>query len=350
MGEERRGLPRAVTATSIRTKRIERISIIVPMYNEAAHVDHLVDDIAAQDFDGEIEILVADGASSDGSAELLQASAARAGLELTTVPNPDRWVSHGLNRCIRRCTGDLIVRLDCHSRYPPDYLRSSAAAAEETGAAAVGGVSTPVGHTPTERAVACALDSPFGGVHWTRHGESPMRVEVDNFYCGAFRPEALRRAGLFDETLVRNQDDELNYRIRATGGTLVLDTAIRSLYCPRGRYSRAFRQYYEYGLWKIPVMSKHRRVLSARSLAPIGLVGSVALLIPAALWSRGARQVLAAEVGLYAAAAIGFAAESVRRRGEPLQLLPRVASSFPTLHLGYGVGMLVGLLRAASRR
>lgn len=97
-------------------------------------------------------------------------------------------------------------------------------------------------------------------------------------------------------------------------------------------------------------MSKHRRVLSARSLAPIGLVGSVALLTPAALWSRGARQALAAELGLYAVAALGFAVESVRRRGEPLQLLPRVASSFPALHVGYGVGMLVGLLRAASRR
>jgi glycosyltransferase involved in cell wall biosynthesis len=338
-----------VTVAPTRTGKVEKISIIAPMYNEAAHVEHLVEDIAAQDFDGAVEVFVADGASTDGSAEALRATADRAGLELTIVPNPERWVSHGLNRCIRRCTGDLIVRLDCHSRYPPDYLRRSAAAAEETGAAAVGGVPVPVGRTLTERAVACALDSPFGGVHWTRHGGTATRVEVDNFYCGAFRPEALDRSGLFDESLVRNQDDELNYRIRATGGTLVLDTSIRSVIFPRSRYSRAFRQYYEYGLWKIPVMSKHRNVLSGRSLAPLGLVGSLALLAPAAVWSRGARHLLAAEAAVYAVAAVGFGAESVRRRGEPLRLLPRVVSSFPTFHIGYGVGMLVGLFRATRR-
>ena len=328
---------------------VARISVVVPMYNEADHVGHLVADLAAQDFEGEVEVLVADGASTDASATLLAAAAEAAGLELTIVPNPSRWVSPGLNACIARCTGDLIVRLDCHSRYPRDYLRRSARAAEETGAWAVGGVPVPVGRTPMERAVACALDGPFGGAHWTRNAGRAERTEVDNFYCGAFRPVAFQRAGLFDETLVRNQDDELNFRIRQAGGRLVLDPAIRSEYVPRGDFRGLARQYYQYGVWKIPVMLKHQRVLSGRSLAPAGLVGSLLLLVAAATRSRKARRLLAAEAGLYAGAATVFAAQSIARRGEPNRLLPRVAASFPTMHLGYGIGMIAGIVRTLRR-
>lgn len=329
--------------------RVDRLSVIVPMYNEALHVDHLVDDLAAQDFDGTVEMLVADGASDDGSAALLEAAAARAGLPLTILSNPSRWVSPGLNQCISRSTGNLIVRLDCHSRYPPDYLRRCAEAATETGAWGVGGVPNPVGRTATERAVACALDGPFGGAHWTRHGGRPERTEVDNFYCGAFRPAAFERAGLFDESLVRNQDDELNFRIRKAGGRLILDPAIRSEYFPRGSFRGLWRQYYQYGLWKIPVMMKHRRVLSARSMAPAALAGSLALLAPVAGRSRLARRLLLAQTGAYLVASGAFAAEATARRREPLRLLPRVAVAYPTMHVGYAVGLLAGLVRLARR-
>lgn len=325
--------------------RIARLSVIVPMYNEAAHVDHLVADLAAQDFDGEVEIIVADGASTDGSAERLENAAAGAGLDVTIVPNPSRWVSPGLNACIALCTGDLIVRLDCHSHYPSDYLRRSAEAAQETGAWAVGGVPTPVGRTPMERAVACALDGPFGGAHWTRNGGRPERTEVDNFYCGAFRPLAFERAGLFDETLVRNQDDELNYRIRHAGGQLILDPAIQSEIVPRGDFRGLARQYYQYGVWKIPVMLKHQRVLSGRSLAPAGLVASLALLALLATRSGKARGLLAIETGIYAASATTFATRSIRRRGESPRLFPRVVASFPTMHFGYGIGLIAGIVR-----
>jgi succinoglycan biosynthesis protein ExoA len=328
---------------------IGRLSVIVPMYNEAQHVQHLVDDLAAQDFAGTVEVFVADGASDDGSAALLEAAAERAGLSLTILPNPSRWVSPGLNRCIARCTGDLIIRLDCHSRYPPDYLRRSAEAAIETDAWAVGGVPTPVGRTETERAVACALDGPFGGAHWTRNVGKPERTEVDNFYCGAFRPVAFERAGLFDESLVRNQDDELNFRIRQAGGRLVLDPAIRSEYVPRGSFRSLWRQYYQYGLWKIPVMMKHRRILSARSMAPAALAGSLALLAAAAPRSSVAGRLLLVQSAAYLLASTAFAAEATARRREPLRLLPRVAAAYPTMHVGYAAGLLAGLVRIVRR-
>lgn len=339
----------AAPSLDVHAGPVARISVIVPMYNEAAHIGHLVDDLVAQDYEGDVEILVADGASTDDSGALLHRAAREAGLDVTIVPNPARWVSPGLNACIARCRGDLIVRLDCHSRYPSDYLRRSARAAEETGAWAVGGVPVPVGRTSMERAVACALDGPFGGAHWTRNAERPERTDVDNFYCGAFRPVVFERAGLFDEALVRNQDDELNLRIRLAGGRLVLDPAIRSQYYPRDTFRGLARQYYQYGLWKIPVMLKHQRVLSGRSLAPAGLASSVLVLAAGATRSRRARRLLAAEACLYAGAAAIFAARSIERRGESHRLLPRVAASFPIMHLGYGAGMLAGIVRTLRR-
>ncbi len=326
-------------------RRIRRVSVVSPMLNEADHVEDLVADLAAQDYDGALEVLVADGGSRDGSVERLRSAGERAGLPVAILDNPEGWVSHGLNRCIRASTGDLIVRLDCHSRYPPDYLRRCVAASEETGADNVGGVFIPTGRTPMQRAVACAADNPFGGVHWTRH-DSDDRVEVDTVPYGAFRPEAFQRAGLFDESLLRNQDDEFNLRLRLAGGRIVLDPSIRIFYVPRGSFRRLFRQYYEYGRWKAPVMKKHGRPTSARSLVPGAFVGSVAVLSLLAPWVRAALVLLVAELALYALAALVFGVVCIRRRRESWRLLPRVVAVFPTLHVGHGIGMLVGWPRA----
>jgi succinoglycan biosynthesis protein ExoA len=326
---------------------IRSVTVIAPMRDEAAHVDGFVADLAAQDFDGSLQVLVADGGSSDGSVALLEAAARRAGLSLRVLPNPAGWVSPGLNACVAEATGDLIVRLDCHSRYPPDYVRRCVRTAEETGAWNVGGQVTPVGETTMERAVACAMDSPFGGIGWTRTAGAQRPVEVDTVTFGAFRPEAFRTAGLFDEELVRNQDDEFNLRLRRAGGRIVLDPAITVRYRPRGSLSAVWRQYYEYGLWKVPVMRKHRRVLTARSLAPLAFVASLSTLAMAAPAVAPARRLLAAELSLYLGAAGCFALRAVRRRGEPATLLPLVAATFATFHAGYGAGMASGLLRAA---
>ncbi len=329
---------------------IERVSVIVPLLNEADHVERLARDIATQDFRGELEVLIADGGSEDGSVERLRSAAEGLGLDLMLLRNPDGTVSAGLNACIERARGDLIVRLDCHSQYPTDYIRLCVAAISETGALNVGGVVTPGGRTATERAVACAMDSPFGGIGWTRHGGGSERVEVDTVTFGAFRPEAFRRAGLFDESLVRSQDDEFNLRLRRAGGRIVLDPSIRVRYIPRGSFEALARQYWQYGFWKIAVMRKHRRVVSGRSLAPPALAFSLALLLPAALLSRRPRRVLALETLAYGAAAAFFGAAGVARRRESWRLLPRVITAFPVLHLGYGIGMWAGATRAFASR
>lgn len=331
-------------------QRIGRVSIVIPMRNEARHVPRLVDDLAHQDYDGELEVIVADGASIDGSAALLEAHAEKAGLALTVVDNPEQAVSTGLNRCIALARGDLIIRMDCHSRFPDNYVRRCVEAAEETDAWNVGGRVVPHGETAMERAVAAAMNSPFGGIGWTRHGGSPERVEVDTVTFGAFRPHVFSTVGLFDETLVRDQDDELNFRIRRAGGRIVLDPSIVTHYTPRGTWRGVFRQYFEYGLWKVAVMRKHRAVLGARSLAPVAFVGSTAALALAATVSRRSRFVFGAEAAAYTAGATAFGVLALRRHEAPARLLPRVMATFAAFHIGYGSGMAAGIARNLRHR
>ncbi len=329
---------------------IGRVSVVAPMYNEADHIEDVVADVAAQDFEGELEFIVADGESTDGSAELLRAAAERHGLDVRVIDNPDRWVSHGLNAAVRAATGDLVVRIDCHSRYPSDYVRRCVNAAAETGADNVGGVLVAKGRTPTQRAAACAMSSPFGGIGWSRHDSHGDRVEVDTVPFGAFRPAAFRRAGLFDESLVRNQDDEFNLRLRQAGGRIVRDPSIMLEYTPRGTFRGLYRQYFEYGRWKVPVMLKHRRIVSLRSLAPAALVASFVTLTVLSIVTHHALALLLAELGAYTAGATIFGVRAVRSRRESWRLLPRVVAVFPTIHLAYGFGMAAGWLRAGLTR
>jgi succinoglycan biosynthesis protein ExoA len=327
---------------------IRRVSIIAPMWNERAHVDHFVADVAAQDFHGEIELIVADGASTDGSPELLRAAAERAGLDLTLVDNPRRIVAPGLNLCLRQAKGDLIVRLDCHARYPADYVSSCVRVSEETGAWNVGGLFEVDAVTPFARAFAAALETPFGGHNWTRRrGE---RHDADTVFCGAFRPIVFERVGGYDEEIAVAEVEDLNVRIRRAGGRVVYDPSITLLYSPRPDLRSLVTQYYRYGLNKVSVTAKHRRPPSGRSVAPLAFVGTLALLGAASPASATARRLLGLEAAVYGAGALVFGVAGIRKRQEEVRLLPTVVALLPAMHLAHGAGGLHGWVRELRKR
>lgn len=191
------------------------------------------------------------------------------------------------------------------------------------------------------------MDSPFGGIHWTRHGDSG-RFDVDTVPYGAFRPRAFEIAGLFDESLVRNQDDEFNLRLRRAGGRIVLDPSIRIFYTPRGSFRRLFRQYFEYGLWKPAVMRKHGRVVSVRSLAPILFLVSLVGLAVLAVFNHLALVLLEVETSLYLLGAVVFGVIALRAKRERLRMLPRLVAAFVTFHVAYGIGMAAGWFRRSG--
>jgi succinoglycan biosynthesis protein ExoA len=332
-----------VKVSKRRIVEIRSVTLVAPMRNERRHVGNFVADVAAQDYSGALDVIVADGRSDDGSVEALESAGRRAGIRLRVIDNPGIYVSAALNRCIAASTGDLVVRLDLHTRYPPGYVRMLVETAEVTGAWNVGGITSPLGITPTERAVAAAMDSPFGGIGWTRAAGAERPVEVDTVPFGAFPRRVFEVVGGFDEELVRNQDDDFNLRLRLAGGTIVLDPRIRVGYIPRGSLDGLFRQYFEYGRWKIPVMRKHHRVLSGRSLMPAVFVVGLVVTATAAAALPAARWMLGAEATLYAVSATAFGVQSLRARAEPMSSLPRVVAAFGALHVGYGLGMLRGL-------
>jgi succinoglycan biosynthesis protein ExoA len=334
-----------LSASRFRGAPVRQISVVIPMRNEERRIAGVLEEVAAQDFSGELEVFVADGGSTDASLEHVRAAAAQTGLPLSVVDNPDRLVPFGLNACIRAARGNLIVRLDCKAHYPQHYLRRLAEAAEHSGASNVGGVLVPEGQTAVERAVASAMDSPFGGISWTRQENAHTPVEVDTVYCGAFRREALGRVGDFDTSLAENHDEDFNLRLRKAGGCIVLDPGIRVRYQPPGSFGALFARYFAYGRWKVPLMLKHRQVLSARSLAPLLFVGSLAILAVGGIWFESLRWLLAAEAFIYLVAAVVFGVSSIRRRREPSRRLPFVVAAFATFHFAYGIGMLWGIVR-----
>jgi glycosyltransferase involved in cell wall biosynthesis len=319
------------------------------MLNEAKHVDQLVEDLAAQDVGAELELIVADGGSTDGCVERLRAAAARASLTLEVVDNPRRWAGPGLNRALARATGEVIVRIDCHTRYPRDYVRRCVETLELTGAWNVGGAFTAVGETTTQRAIACAYDSPFGGISWTRAQAAGEPVDADIVYYGAFPRRVFEEVGLYDEHLGTAELEDLCRRIRDAGGRVVHDPALSLLYRPRDTFAALAKQYYRYGLWKVAATRKHRRVLSARSVAPLVFVASLGILAAASTRSSGARRLLAAELAVYGAAAGAFASTAVRRRDEPESLAPRVAAAFAICHTMHGAGQAHGWVRMLRR-
>ena len=311
-----------------------RVSVIVPCRNEAAHLPHFLQGVFAQGLPAgcALEVIVADGDSDDGTRqELLRWQAREPGL--VVIDNPQRIVSTGLNAAIAAARGELLVRMDVHTTYAPDYIAMCAQVLAETGADCVGGAWRPEG----DSAIALAFRSRFGsgGAASRREGYSG---EVDTVYLGAWKRDTLIALGGFDEHLVRNQDDELNLRITRGGGRVWQDARIVSHYTPRNSYAALARQFHQYGYWKVAVIRKHRLPASPRHLVPFGFVALLGLLALAAPWSAAAAAALATLLGLYAAAALANGLLAA-----PRQALG-VAWATACMQLGYGLGFGRGLL------
>lgn len=312
-----------------------KVSVIAPAKGAARTIAAAVESALAQEYAGEVEVIVAIPPGDDTAAAL-------DGIDgpLKVVPNPSGRTPDALNRALAAATGEVIARLDAHAVLPPGYLARAVETLERTGADNVGGVQEPVADGFFQRAVAIAQSSPFG-VGDARYRLGGPEGPTDTVYLGVFRRRALERLGGFDPDLERNQDYELNWRIRRQGGLVWFDPALRVAYRPRGRVGALARQYFEYGRWKRLVVRRHPRSLRWRQLAPpalvVALVGSGAGL--ATRWRGAAAVVPLAYLGALVAASVW---EGVRRRQPAAVALP---VALATMHLSWGVGFLLGPLR-----
>lgn len=314
------------------------VSIILPCRNERNTIAQCLDSILASDYPSErFELLVVDGMSDDGTREVLRNHAPR-GVRL--IDNPRRIVPVALNLGIAAARGEIIIRMDAHTRYAADYVRQCVEVLQETGATNVGGAARTEAHGFLQQAISLAYHSPFsaGGA---RFHNIEYEGPIDTVPYGCWRKATLVELGMFDEELVRNQDDELNLRITRGGGQVWQSARIKSWYQTRASLRALFRQYAQYGYWKVRVIQKRRLPASVRHLVPGLFVGSLLALAALSLFSRAALWLFLLEAGLYVTANLAASLVTCRGRWKFLPVMPVV---FAAYHFGYGWGFLRGLI------
>lgn len=334
-----------------------KVAIIVPCRNEEQALGSFLLSLDGQDLDGiQAEVLIADGGSTDGSREILQQYCSKK-FPVRVVDNPRGIVSAGLNEAIRSTDAGIILRMDVHTEYRHDYVRRCLEELEKTGAANVGGPArTRHGNSAIARAIATAYHSPFacGGA---RFHNIAYAGYVDTVPYGCWRRSTFGQVGLFDESLVRNQDDEFNLRLLLHGLKIWQSPDIVSWYYPRPSLQALFRQYLQYGFWKVAVLRRHGRTASVRHYVPAIFVSALLMLPAAALVAlladfRGMAALAGAgwlaATGAYALASFGVALLAVPSAGfKAASLLPVVCAAY---HVSYGLGFLAGLLGGGRQR
>ncbi len=311
------------------------VSIIIPVRNEVDGITRTIDSCLRQTYRGSIEIVVADARSDDGTRALLDDLAASG--KIIVVDNPSLTTPRGLNIAIEAASGAVIVRCDGHSVLPDDYVARSVRTLNDTNAANVGGVQKATGITPMQRGIACAMTSPVG-VGDARFHRSGPEGETDTVYLGVYDRSALDRVGFFDESLDRNQDYELNIRLREAGYVVWFDPSLEVMYTPRSSLQALWRQYFDYGKWKRRVVRMHPGSLRARQAGPPILVILLAVSVLGVV--SPLRTVGLTILGLYVAVLVATGAyEAIRTRDAAgLYATPAIA----TMHIAWGSGFLTG--------
>jgi succinoglycan biosynthesis protein ExoA len=318
------------------------VSVVIPAYEDAADLPAAVAAVLGQDVDGGLEVIVAVAPSSDGTEDVARELAASDD-RVRVVPNPARRTSSGLNAAIAACRAPVVARVDSHAVIPVGYLARAVAELRRTGAANVGGIQDPRGRSMTERAIACAMRSRVGS-GGARYREGGPGGPVDTVYLGVFDRDALDAVGGFDESLERNQDYELNWRLRAAGRQVWFDPALRVGYRPRDSLRRLARQYADYGRWKCEVVRRHPDSMRGRQLLPPAVTATLLAAVGVAPFRRRALVVPA----MYAAAvALGSASAA---RDEPISVRARVPIAVAVMHLAWGSAFLVELVTRSLRR
>jgi succinoglycan biosynthesis protein ExoA len=322
---------------------VTRIDVVVPLRDAAAMLPGCLETIRAQTLPpGAIHLVV--GPSRDATLEVARGAWAR-DPRVVVSENPSGDRGSAINVALDALDPDTeaIAMVDAQSRLAPDYLERSADVLEHTGAAVVGGQMRPVGMGTIGQAIAAALSSPVGVGDSNFHFEGQAR-DVDSVYLGVYRRSALDVAGRYDPTLLRTEDDDMNARIRAGGGRIRLDPAIRSTYLGRQTFGALFRQYLGYGHWKVALAAKRPDAIRPRHLAPaafvLGLV--VAGLISIVLWPPA----LPIVVVLYLVV-LGIVGLLTARAPLPSRFVFPFAVA--TMHLGYGLGSWQAILQGRWR-
>ena len=296
------------------------VSVVIPARNSAEVLPRALASIRGQTYANIVDVVVA---AAD------QATAAAAD-GATVVINEQGSTPAGLNLALAASKGEIVVRCDAQSAFPPDYVERAVETLQRTGAANVGGMQVPVGETPWQRAIAEAMKSPFGA------GDARYRIggeegPVETVYLGVFRRSTLDQVGGYDEAFARNQDYELNHRLIEAGELVWFDPELRVEYTPRGSLSALAGQYFGYGRAKRQFSRRHPGSLRWRQMAPPLLTSALALSLVFSIWWP-------VSLLLPLSYAVGLLVLSIGSGTDAL----RMALALGSMHLSWGTGFLLG--------
>jgi succinoglycan biosynthesis protein ExoA len=325
-------------------EELSLVSLLLPIRNESAYIEYGLQAILDQCYPTDrMEIFIADGMSTDNTRDIIHDFYNRyPQLNIQILNNPRKIVATGMNIALHQAKGDVIIRVDGHCIIAPDYVRKCVEHIEIDNIDGVGGPMESIGETYMAKAIAVGMSSLFGvgnSAFRTTSGKSGL---VDTVPFPAYTRQIIEKVGLYDEELVRNQDDEYNYRIREAGGNILLADDVRSTYFSRASLKGLWRQYFQYGYWKVRVLQKHPRQMSLRQFVPpifvlALLISLLFIIVPAT------RSVSLFIPLLYLLVNLTASVLTVSKHGwQYLLILP---STFAVLHLSYGLGFLVGLVK-----
>ena len=331
------------------------VTVILPIFNEVKHIEKTINAILNQDFNNSmVEIIIADGISNDGTREKLN-NYENNYPNIILIDNPDKIVPAGFNRALTIAKGDIIIRVDGHTILEPDYISKCVDLIKEKNVANVGGPMNVIWEDIFDGVVAIATSSKFGignaAFHYSKKGQY-----VDTVYLGAWKKSIFDKVGGFDQELVRNQDDEFNFRLIQAGEKIWLDPQIKSKYHPRNSITKLFKQYFQYGFYKVRVAQKRRGISSLRQLIPAFFVFTILVSI---VMLRFSFLPIIFSLGTYTIANFfmtilnvskKISSEELKNRNDISRLDFFIKSVFYlpvtyfTLHFSYGLGYLSGLL------
>lgn len=320
------------------------VSVIVPCRNETRFIRRCLDSLISQDYPKEqIEILVIDGMSEDGTRDIVKEYSERYSF-VKVIDNPEKIVPTAMNLGIQSANGDIIIRMDAHARYEKDYISKCVKYLTESDADNVGGIWVTLPgrerHLVAE-SIALALSHPFGigNAHYRTGSKEPKYVDTVPFGC--YKREVFEKIGLFDEDLVRNQDDEFNLRLIKNGGKILLVPDIVSYYYSRDSLSKVWKMFFQYGYFKPLVALKVSGVLTWRQVVPALLVGSLLGSLLLSFIFKPFFWMFLSIFSLYGIVNLGISFHIVMKKGWKIFfMLPIV---FSTVHFSYGIGYLKGI-------
>lgn len=319
--------------------KAKKVSIVIPCRNEEKYIGKCIDSMINQSYGIEnIEVLVVDGMSDDKTQEIIKSYSEKEP-NVKLVINEKKVAPVAMNLGIKQAIGDIIIIFGAHAFMDKDYVKNSVEKLKDDAVAVVGGRIINISENNLSEAISYAMSSPFGvGNALFRY--STKEEFVDTVAFGAYKKEVFETIGLFDEEFVRNQDDELNFRVSKAGYKMLLSPKVESHYYTRGSLGKLFKQYYQYGFWKVRLIQKHKRPPAVRHLIPVMFVSGIILGSLLSIFSSVLRGVFLSVLALYVVLAGVYAFKASNKK---YTYIPRIMLCFLILHLSYGLGFLEGL-------